>query len=335
MSVNYDDKRFQNVEKQEKNELKEVNKTYDNMINQSKTYYDNLIKESNNYAKEQKKLQQQQTDFTIEQINQNKDWAEKDYTREQKGAYADWRKQSNEYGAESELMASKGLTNTGYSESSQVSMYNTYQNRVATARDSYNRAVQDYDNQITQARLANSSALAEIAHNALKEKLELSLQGFQYNNTLLDRKLTAQQSTKDRYYSRWQDVLKQINTENALAEQKREFDEQMNYTKNQSSNRAYISSGGGGSYSGGNLTITKDNSTTTNNSSNGGGSSNNKSTYSPNLTNSGRDWYVKSALNTTKPVSETTIVNTLTSAYNSGQISQGDVQNILKAFGLS
>ena len=31
-------------------------------------------------------------------------------------------------------------------ESSKVSMYNTYQNRVATARDSYNRAVLNYNN---------------------------------------------------------------------------------------------------------------------------------------------------------------------------------------------
>ena len=244
MAVNYDDKRFKEVEKQQQNELNQVNNTYNNMINSTQKYYDDMVKASNDYAKTQQDIQQANTDFAIEKINQNKEQAEKDYTREQKGAYADWRKQSNEYGAEAELMASKGLANTGYSESSQVSMYNTYQNRVSTARESYNRAVQDYDNSIKEAQLANNSALADIAYKALQTKLQLSLEGFQYKNTLLQSQLSAQQTTKDRYYSRWQDVLKQINTENALEEEKRQFNEQMNLSRAKS----YSGGSGGGAY---------------------------------------------------------------------------------------
>jgi hypothetical protein len=126
-----------------------------------------------------------------------------------------------------------GMQNTGYSESSQVSYYNTYQNRVATARESFNQAVLDYNNAITQARLQNNSILAEIAANALKQRLELSLQGFQYKNQLLLDLSNKKLEVDNLYHQRYQDVLAQINQENSLAEQIRQFNEQMAFQREQ------------------------------------------------------------------------------------------------------
>lgn len=233
MAVNYNDARFQEVNNQKAQALNEVNTMYNNMINSTDKFYQDQINASNEYAETQKELQQQKTDFAIEQINQNKEWAKQDYTKEQKGSYADYQKQSNSYGANAEAMASRGLIGTGYAESSLVSMYNQYQNRVATARDSFNRAIVEYDAQIKDAQLQNNSKLAEIAYQALQTKLELSLEGFQYKNTLLQQHLNAKNETEDRYYSRWQDVLSQINTENALEEQKRQFNENMAFQREQ------------------------------------------------------------------------------------------------------
>lgn len=227
MAINYNDSRFQAVEEEKKQALNNVNNTYGTMINQSDQFYTNQQNLVKDYENTQKELQQQQSDFTIEQINQQKDQAKQDYTKEQKASYVDYQKQSNQYGANAEAMASRGLTGTGYAESSQVSMYNTYQNRYATARETYNRAVLNYDNSIKEAQLQNSSALAEISFNSMQKQLELALQGFQYKNTLLQTQLQMQNETNDRYYARWQDVQNQINTENALAEQKRQYDQQM------------------------------------------------------------------------------------------------------------
>ena len=224
-SINYEDERFKNVERQEADKLNEVNNTYNEMINQSDKYYQDQINASKDYVNTQQDLQNQNTQLIVDEINQQKEFANKDYTKEQKGAYVDWRKQSNEYGAEAEQMASSGLQNTGYSESSQVSMYNQYQNRVATARESYNRAIVSYDNAIKEARLQNSSKLAELAYNGLQAQLELSLQGFQYKNTLLQTQLEAKRQVEQDYYTRWQNVLSQMNTENALAEQVRQYNE--------------------------------------------------------------------------------------------------------------
>lgn len=233
MAVNYNDSRFQAVEDEKKQALNNVNNTYNNMISQNDKFYkdqQNLIKD---YENTQKEIQQQQTDFTIEKIEQQKDQAEKDYTKEQKASYVDYQKQSNQFGANAEAMASRGLNYTGYAETTNRDLYTTYQNRYATARETYNRAVLNYDNGIKEAQLANSSALAEISFKSMQQQLELALEGFQYKNTLLQAQLQAQNETEDRYYSRWRDVLSQINTENALAEEIRQFNANLAFEREQ------------------------------------------------------------------------------------------------------
>lgn len=222
--VNYDDKRFTEVEADKKAALNEVDVTYGNMIKNSDKYYQNQINAAKDWADKQTEIQNQQTEFAIEQINQQKAQAKQDYTKEQSGAYVDWQKQSGQYGANAEQIAAQGMANTGFSESSQVSMYNTYQNRVATARESYQRAVLNYDNAIKDARLQNNAALAEIAYNSLQKQLELSLAGFQYKNELIIAKSDKKLQVDEVYHDRWQDVLNQINTENALAEEVRQFE---------------------------------------------------------------------------------------------------------------
>lgn len=222
-NVNYEDKRFADVENAKQGALADVENTYGGMINSADNYYNSLIDESKAWAEEQKKQQQAQTDFTLDKIEQQKEQANKEYTREQSGAYVDWQKQSNKYGVNAEQMAAAGMQNSGFSESAQVSMYNTYQNRVATARESYMLAVQNYDNSMKEAMLQNSTALAQIAHDALKQQLELALEGFQYKNNLVIERANKRLEVENTYYNRYKDVLAQINHENEMREQARQF----------------------------------------------------------------------------------------------------------------
>lgn len=227
MAVDFNDQRLQAVTNEKNNALNNANNTYNSMINSTDSYYQQQVDATKDYAQKQTEIQQANTDFAIEKMEQQKDQAHKDYVKEQKGAYVDYQKQSNDYSVGAEQRASTGLSNTGYSESSKVSMYNTYQNRYATARESYSKAVLNYDNGIKEAQLQNNSALAEISYNALKTQLELSLQGFQYKNTLLQNQINTQQSIESLYQNKWQSVLDQINTENALAEQIRQYNENL------------------------------------------------------------------------------------------------------------
>lgn len=233
MAINYEDERFTEIEEAKTEALTENEAMYDGMIGSSDKFYQAQIDASKEYADKQTQLQQQQTDFTIEQIQQQKDQAHKDYLKEQSAAYTDYQKQSNEYSVGAEQRAANGLSNTGYSESSQVAMYNAYQNRVATAWDSYNRAVLNYDNGIKEAQLQNSAKLAEIAYASLQQQLELSLQGFQYKNQLILDKATKKLQIDEMYYSRFQNTVQQINQENALAEQVRQHNEQLAEEKRQ------------------------------------------------------------------------------------------------------
>ena len=236
MNIDYNDQRFKQVESEKQSALDNANNTYNTMINNSDKYYQEQIQASKDYATKQQEIQQANTDFAIEKIEQQKEQTEKDYTKEQKGAYADYQKQTNDYGVNAEQMASSGLSNSGYSESSKVSMYNTYQNRVAIARDSFDRSILNYNNGIKDAQLQNNSALAEIAYNALQKQLELGLQGFQYKNSLLESQLNTQQTIENTYQNKWQAVLDQMNKDREFQESVRQYNESLAFQKQQEAN---------------------------------------------------------------------------------------------------
>lgn len=226
-TVNYEDPRFGQVEADKQQAMTELEQTYAGMIDKSDSFYQGQIDATKEWADKQSQLQQEQTDFTIEQIEQQKQQAQKDYTKEQSGAYVDWQKQSNQYGAVAEQQAAAGMSNTGFAESSQVAMYTAYQNRVMVAREVVNQAILNYNNGIKEAQLQNNSALAEIHFNALQSQLQLALEGFQYKNNLVLEQANKKVELDNEYYNRYLAVLDQINTENAFAEEQRQFNEQM------------------------------------------------------------------------------------------------------------
>lgn len=214
--------------------LAESNAAFDSAItNNTTTQTELLDKIEANKILTQGALQEQ-SDLAIQKIEQNKEWAQKDYIKEQSGAYSDWQKQSNQYGANAEQMAAQGLTNTGYSESSQVAMYNQYQNRIATAREAYTRAVVSYDTAIAEAKATNSVALAEIASKALEQSLNIAVQFAMQNNSLLVQKATQAATIKHNNLADYMSVYKQLQDEAQhnesmelqraqLAEQQRQF----------------------------------------------------------------------------------------------------------------
>lgn len=270
--VDTNDRRLTEVDSERESELNQNDIEYNDIINSSDKYFQDQINASKDWAKEQQDLQNEKTDFAIEKIEQQKEQTKSDYLKEQSGAYTDWQKQSNQYGANAEQRASMGMANTGYSESSQVSMYNTYQNRVATAREAYNRAVLNYDNAIKDAQLQNNSILAEIAYEAQKEQLSLALQGFQYKNTLVLQKATARREINKHYDTLWQSVYSNILEEIKINETARQHDEQMAEDRRQfnashalekskfawqKAQASKSSSGGGSGGSGGGKTIMK------------------------------------------------------------------------------
>ncbi len=156
-------------------------------------------------------VQNENTDFAIQQIENQKEKAGEEYAKEQGAAYADYQKQIDPYGVNAEQMAANGLRNTGYAESSKVAMYNQYQTRITAARTSYQQAIKDYDMAITQARLQNSSVLAQIAVDALKQRMEYIIQFSAQNTSLLTSLAQQKTAIRQQNLSNYMSVYNQLN----------------------------------------------------------------------------------------------------------------------------
>lgn len=215
--TDYSDERFDKVNQEYNADLSDLENTYGGMIGDTDGFYENLSNAMQEQADKQAQIQQENTDFAIEKIEQQKDQANKDYIKEQSGAYVDWQKQSNQYGVEAEKMAAAGLTNTGFSESSQVGVYNTYQNRVATAKETLSRITLEYNNNIKEAQLQNNATLAQIYSDLYIKQMELTLEGFQYKNQLVLELANKKQELKDNKWQKELAIIQQQNVENELA----------------------------------------------------------------------------------------------------------------------
>lgn len=233
MAVNYNDERFQQVEDEKQEQLNQYNQTYDNLIAEREDLTNQQQGLVDQWQQTQNENLDKQFQFQQDLINQQKAETEKAYEKEAKSAYTDYQKEVDRYGVSREQQVANGLGNTGYSESSKVSMYNTYQNRLATAKESMDKAYLEFDNAIREAQLTNDVTKAENALTALEQKLNISLEAFNYKDTATQNKLNWQQQINSDYYNRYQNVLNQINYENEQAEAIRQYNEQMKFQQEQ------------------------------------------------------------------------------------------------------
>lgn len=187
--------------------------------------YANNLQQQNDILAQQSAIQKEQsqanTNQTINEINQQREYANKDFNKEARGAYQDYQKIVNPYGVQAEKMASNGLGNAGYSETSKLNAYNTYQNRYATARESADRLQQDFNNQITQARLSGNKELAEIALNELQTKMTNLWNQLNLDTSLAQNKVSYNQWLDEFNYNKQQDEIA-----NAFAREQFEYQKQ-------------------------------------------------------------------------------------------------------------
>lgn len=212
------------IEVNRQNDLTQLDQQYQNAINETEQAYKQAadqytIDANDGRTTAVEQLMETQTALTeqaVKEIEQQREQSEKDYIKEQAGAYADWKKQSDAYGVHAEKMASNGLTRSGYSESSQVQMYSDYQSRISTARDVFKRAELNFTNAITNARLQNNAALAQIALDAFQRQSEIALAGLTAKNGLLSEWTSQKLAVNTRYDNKYQTILDQIYREEQL-----------------------------------------------------------------------------------------------------------------------
>ena len=212
--VDTNDPQFKEIEDYYDQKEIDVNTTYGDMIaNNPYNGWDEKL-EANRQQQEQ--VANDRLNLTLDQIEQQKEQTQKDYIKEQSAAYVDWQKQSNPYGVNAEKMASAGLSNSGYSESSQVAMYNQYQKRVGTARESLQQAIVSYNNMAAEARMQNSELMQQIADSFLEQSMKLSIEGALYNNQLITELMARQDALRAAEQAEWNSVYDRLWAEESM-----------------------------------------------------------------------------------------------------------------------
>lgn len=214
------------------NPYAELEQKYANNINQQ----NDLLNQQSNIQTEQSKAN---TEQVINEIEQQRKYAQQDFNKEARGAYQDYKKLTNPYGVQAENVFSNGLGNSGYSETSKLNAFNTYQNRYATVRESTDRLMEDFNNQITQAKLSGNKELAEIALNKLQTQMDNLWNQLSFDTTLTSNKVNYDQWLKQFEYQKQQDEIA-----NAFAREQFEYQKQQDAISNA---RSYYSSSGGSS----------------------------------------------------------------------------------------
>ncbi len=140
---------------------------------------DNLMNQQNQNLEQQKEINNQIINTGLQKTQNEIDKQKKEYdeeaTKSAKALYSDYKKQSNPYGANAEQLASQGLNKSGYAESSQVNLYNSYQKNVTELITTANKLKADKDFEMNQAYLEADIQKAQNTLAIYQQQAQLAL----------------------------------------------------------------------------------------------------------------------------------------------------------------
>lgn len=148
-----------------------------------------------NSLQQQRDIINKQTDLNVAELQRNKDEIDKDTNKTNRALYAEYRKATNPYGANAEGLASRGLGNSGYAETTQTNLYNTYQRNITDTLNNARDLKSDFDFQISKARQTGDITLAQNALQIYNQKMQLLTQEYEMRN---NRKQFLYQQERDK-----------------------------------------------------------------------------------------------------------------------------------------
>lgn len=167
----------------------------ENLTNRQNEMLDNSLQQ-------QRDIINRQTDLNIAELQRNKEQIDKDTNKTNKALYAEYRKATNPYGVNAEGLASRGLGNSGYAETTQTNLYNTYQNNITDTLNNARTLKSDFDFQISKARETGDITLAQNALQIYNQKMQLLTQEYEMKN---NRRQFLYQQDRDRVSdNQWQ-----------------------------------------------------------------------------------------------------------------------------------
>ena len=168
-----------------------------------------------NSLKQQNDIINKQTQMQVDSLERQKADIDKEAIQQNRALYQDYRKASNPFGTQAENLASQGLGNSGYAETTMSRLYNTYQNNITSTLNNARDLKADVDFQISQARQNGDITLAQNALELYKQKMQLLSEEYDLRN---NREQFLYQKSQDALaQSNWQkeyDYKKSIDKRN-------------------------------------------------------------------------------------------------------------------------
>lgn len=201
---------------------------------------DELMSSQNQNLEHQKALNEQIINTGLQKTQNEVERQKKEYdeeaTKSAKALYSDYKKQSNPYGANAEQLASQGLNKSGYAESSQVNLYNTYQKNVTELITTANKLKADKDFEMNQAYLEADIQKAQNTLAIYQQQAQLALTEYQ---------LRYQKYRDDKSDSQWerQFAMQQQQNDQAQSNWEREYNLSLENSRNSASKKRSSSSG--------------------------------------------------------------------------------------------
>ena len=161
-----------------------------------------------NALTQQQDIVNKNTEQNVAELERQKAEVDKETTKTNQGLYTEYKKASNPYGVNAEQLYSRGLGNSGYAETTQTNLYNTYQKNVTNTINNAQKLKSDFDFEINKARQNGDITLAQNALEIYKQKMQLLTQEYELRNN------------REQYlYQKEQDALVQSNWEKEYAYQ--------------------------------------------------------------------------------------------------------------------
>ena len=143
-----------------------------------------------------------QVQLETERLERQKEGIDRDTIQQNKAIYQDYRKNSNPFGAQAENLAGQGLGRSGYAETTQANLYNTYQQNITATLNASRQLKSDVDFAINEAIKTGDITKGQNALELFKQRMQLLSEEYDLRN-----------NREQFLYQKEQDALRQTNWE--------------------------------------------------------------------------------------------------------------------------
>ena len=225
------DERLKTIENQRQNALNESNNVYNNILRDNETLYNQQQEYVKQYQTTQDDILNKQLENNLQKIEQQKKDTRNNFDTESIRARNSYEAYVNPYGYNANRLVDNGLSNSGTVKMSNDAAFTAYNSRVATANKAMQDAITQYDLAISDARLNNDVQKAQNALAALQMNLDFTTNFYSNKANYSINQLNSNQNLDNTYYSRYQDIINQINYEKEQEEARRQYEQQFAYQK--------------------------------------------------------------------------------------------------------